>query len=127
MQAHAVATPRLAKTCEAVRPTRGSAVPSLCFLWYPKRVASQVRMKTINKTVTARNPTVPQSSKHMPAPTMAPDRVTPRTVYARTENVTEAARASHQFPVFVCAITAKTVRTAERSCETPRNRDLGDL
>jgi hypothetical protein len=80
-------------------------------------VDSQVSRNTINNTANPRNPTVRQSSKHIAAPAMAPERVTPRTAYARTEKVTEAARASHQFPVFMGGITANLGGKAERGCD----------
>ena len=71
--------PRLARTCEAVRPSRRSAVPSRCLRAQPMRVVVEVMIKTASSATNDPGPTLVNSTKQTIAPATAPERETPRT------------------------------------------------
>src|SRR5207245_4394303 len=86
--AQAAATPRLALTCDALRPSGRSAIPRVCFLRYPYLVAIHVRAKTAMRPTNAPNPTDAIRAKQMTAPATAPDRLTPRIKRAKAVKTT---------------------------------------
>jgi hypothetical protein len=106
--AQIAATPKLASTCEAFRPSPGSAVPKVCFRWYPKRVAGQVKQKTLSSTRTAAGPTPANIRKQTTAPAIAPEVVTPRVKRASPENTRVTTTAATKFDERAnCAMSAK--------------------
>lgn len=72
------ATPRFARTCEAVRPPVFSAVPSARLRAYPNRVAMVASRKTAISAAKAPGPAAKYKMKLTTAPAIAPDRVTVR-------------------------------------------------
>ena len=74
--AHAVAAPRLAITCEAVRPRRRSATPSRCLREYPQRVEINVSKNSINKGINPAKPPASIRTNATSTPAMAPPSLT---------------------------------------------------
>jgi hypothetical protein len=103
--AQIAATPRFAITCAAVLPLRASAVPRLCFRAYPKRVAAQVRTKTVHSPANPAQLAPASRTKHTMPPAIAPDRVTPRTAHpkAAKASVTTANRPILARPIVIAA------------------------
>jgi len=73
---HRAATPRLAATCEAERPERGSATRNCCLRDRPTRVATNVRRKTTRSTQKAFN-SRPAMMKAIIPPASIPEVLTP--------------------------------------------------
>ena len=90
--AQIAASPTLAKTCEARRPSPRSAVPSRCLRERPNRVAAQVSAKTDSSVAKAHGPAAANRARQTTAPATAPDRVTPRTRCPRAANNSVMAR-----------------------------------
>ncbi len=90
------ATARLARTCHAVRPSRGSATPSACLRRYPSRVETQVITNSAASMPKAAGPMPAKSRKQASPPAGAPERLTPRRARASSAkpSVTPAAIAS---------------------------------
>src|SRR6185437_9411897 len=69
---HAAAAPRLASTCEAVRPPRRSAVPRNSFWRYPSRVVRKASTNTAATAAKAPGPAVTNKTQVRITPATAP-------------------------------------------------------
>src|SRR6266403_219245 len=78
--AHTVAIPRFARTCEAVRPSPRSAVPSSSLRARPIRVANHVTANREKSAANAPGPAQANRTRQTMPPAIAPVRDTPRTI-----------------------------------------------
>src|SRR6185437_9484377 len=93
---HAAAAPRLASTCEAVRPPRRSAVPRNSLWRYPRRVVRKASTNTAATAAKAPGPPVTNNTQVTSTPATAPEISTARRRRASTPNPTVMAAATQR-------------------------------
>ena len=130
--AQTAAAPRFASTCDALRPSRRSAVPSRCFLDRPTRVATQVTTNSASNAINAGGPAAANKAKQTAAPATVPDRFTPRTAYPRPAKRAVMAPASakrgppaaHQLPCNrLISITIRYIAATSSFSQMPGRRN----